>query len=449
MFKLKYFLKEDKNLIELLKGSSTTFVVRILGLLVNFLFIFIVSRFYGAKVLGIYALSLTLLHIISIAGKIGMDVAIMKYISEFSLNRKWNSIDIISRKTIKLVLPISLVLTLLLIFFSDQIATSVFNKGYIGKYFRIVSIAIIPNIFLLINAEKLRGLKEIRSYSFLQFFSIPFLSFLIIGGSLILIHNEYIPVVVLTISVIITFVISMFLWRGSFEKRILNFPGKGPGHDSSSLRYRELISLAVPIMFTNSLVLLMGWTDTIMLGVFRTTFEIGIYRVPLKLSVITATTLIAINSILGPKISELWSKKDIDGIKRIVQQSTIIIFSISLPCIILFWVFPKPILGIFGNDFKAASTVLVILSIGQLFNAIVGPVGSMLIMTGKQVVLQNIVLIGSVINIILNFLLIPPFGINGASTASMVSLIFINLTSFFYIRKVYGFFTFPLKFSNK
>ena len=64
MFKLKYFLKEDKNLIELLKGSSTTFVVRILGLLVNFLFIFIVSRFYGAKVLGIYALSLTLLHII-------------------------------------------------------------------------------------------------------------------------------------------------------------------------------------------------------------------------------------------------------------------------------------------------------------------------------------------------------------------------------------------------
>ena len=62
-------------------------------------------------------------------------------------------------------------------------------------------------------------------------------------------------------------------------------------------------------------------------------------------------------------------------------------------------------------------------------------------MTGKQLVAQNIVLIGTILNIILNALLIPIYGINGAAIASMISVSFINLSSVFYIKKEFGFVT--------
>jgi O-antigen/teichoic acid export membrane protein len=62
-------------------------------------------------------------------------------------------------------------------------------------------------------------------------------------------------------------------------------------------------------------------------------------------------------------------------------------------------------------------------------------------MTNNQIVLRNITFLVFIINVILNLLLIPNYGINGAAIASLVSNIVINLLCVYYIKKKLGFYT--------
>ncbi len=117
------------------------------------------------------------------------------------------------------------------------------------------------------------------------------------------------------------------------------------------------------------------------------------------------------------------------------------IFLSSLPLLTLFISFPSFVLGFFGNEFITGTSALVFLSISQFVNAISGSVGYILQMTGKENVFQYIVFAATLINITLNLLLIPHYGINGAAFASMISLAFWNLISIVYIKSFLNFIT--------
>ena len=69
-------------------------------------------------------------------------------------------------------------------------------------------------------------------------------------------------------------------------------------------------------------------------------------------------------------------------------------------------------------------------------------------MCGRQVIFMNIAVIGSVINVVLNFSLIPIFGINGSAIATMISLVSFNFLLVYYVKKEFGFYTFYNPFKN-
>jgi O-antigen/teichoic acid export membrane protein len=85
-----------------------------------------------------------------------------------------------------------------------------------------------------------------------------------------------------------------------------------------------------------------------------------------------------------------------------------------------------------------ARVALLILVFSQLINTMSGSVGVILNMTGKEKVFRNILSIALVINITLNILLIPRFGIEGAAIASATSLVFWNLYSVYYVYREYN-----------
>jgi O-antigen/teichoic acid export membrane protein len=82
------------------------------------------------------------------------------------------------------------------------------------------------------------------------------------------------------------------------------------------------------------------------------------------------------------------------------------------------------------------SFALIILCVGQLFNAFSGPVGIILQMTGNQKIYQNILFVAAVINITLNISLIKDYGINGVAFATAISLSFWNISAFIYSQRV-------------
>tara|TARA_B100001142_G_scaffold251107_1_gene251330 strand:- start:212 stop:772 length:561 start_codon:yes stop_codon:yes gene_type:complete len=186
-----------------------------------------------------------------------------------------------------------------------------------------------------------------------------------------------------------------------------------------------------------------------MLGAMTTAENVGVYHTAFKLSMFAAVALMSINSIASPKFAEMFGKNDIEGLKKVVHQSTKMIFWTSVPLVTIFFIFPEFFLGLFGEEFKIGVTAFIFLSCGRLISSFSGSVGNILQMTGNQNIYASILLIGAVLNIVLNLILIPLYGINGAALASMSSLIVWNLSMVFVVKKKLGFYTFYIPFINK
>ena len=174
-----------------------------------------------------------------------------------------------------------------------------------------------------------------------------------------------------------------------------------------------------------------------MIGIFKAEVEVGIYNVALKLAMTTGIVLASVNSIVAPKLSETFNNYKVDEFQKLIKQSTRIIFFSTLPILIILFLLPEFLLSFFGAEFTIAKNTLLILLVGQVGNAMSGSVGYILQMTGNEKLFQNILTLALLLNIVLNFLLIPKYGIIGAAIASSMSLVFWNLTSVFFIYKKY------------
>jgi len=432
--KIKTKLSEDIHLKELIQGSLTFLILRIFGMMVGYAFTLIVTRNLGASAWGIFALSFTVLQITSVIGKLGLDTALLRFIAQYNAQRKVKTAKYIYLKSIIVIIPLSFLLSVFLYYLSPLLAEKVFGKPHLASYFKLMSFALIPFVLLSINSESLRAFKKIKEYITLQNL-LPFLcAFIFFSIFFYILHIKNIKVIIIAyiLGIGVSFFISFLLLNKEFSNK---------NGELEKISLRQILSVSLPMFLSSSLFMVMSWTDTIMLGMWRTEEEVGIYNIAVRLSMITSFTLGAINSIAAPKFAEFWGKKDLEGLKKVAQQSTKLIFWTSAPILILYILFPKFFMGIFGKEFREGASALVFLTIGQFVNASVGSVGYILQMTDKQKIFQNIILIAAILNIMLNLFLIPKLGIVGAAIASAIAFCFINIIPFFLIRYYYGFFT--------
>ena len=133
------------------------------------------------------------------------------------------------------------------------------------------------------------------------------------------------------------------------------------------------------------------------------------------------------NPALAPAVASLHIAGDMQRLQRVVTASARAMLAISLPIALVMIVFGQPVLVIFGPEFTQGATALAILSTGQLVNVAMGSVGLLLMMTGHERDTAWGVGIATVVNVALNGLLIPRWGIEGAAVATATSLVVWNL----------------------
>ena len=93
----------------------------------------------------------------------------------------------------------------------------------------------------------------------------------------------------------------------------------------------------------------------------------------------------------------------------------------------MIFLFAKPILLIFGDEFVMGVPVLVIVGCGMLINAATRICHSMVSMTGHSKLVFFNSTAGLILNVILNVILIPRRGIIGAAIATLLALTTIGL----------------------
>lgn len=195
-------------------------------------------------------------------------------------------------------------------------------------------------------------------------------------------------------------------------------------------------------MVSGIFLILLNWTDILMLGKLETSSNIGIYNAAFKVGYLALFFVVSMNVVIMPKISELFHQKDHLELKKVVNRSTQIVIVLTIPAALILIFFSKSILQLFGEGFEVGSTTLILITLGALFNAMTGNVDQILNMTDNQNTVKNIFFIGFVLNVVLNLYLIPNYGIEGAATSSLITNIFVNSIFVIIIKRKLGFYTF-------
>jgi len=433
---------KDNDFSELLKKGGISFFLRIGGQIFGFLLTLLIARYFGAEGLGEYMLAVVVLRIFTLIAKLGMDTASIRFIASFAKQKKWKSLLYFREKVVSTLLVTSIISSSLMYFLANAIA-NLLNIN--PEYIRLFSFFILPMVFFILHYQSLRGLKKIAEFSF--FYRMSQALFTIIAFFILLqyINDSIVPFYAYATSLIIVSILAFVVFRSALKVKI----EENVEEEIEEKSLKNILAVAMPLMFAQSVQFIMAWTDKLMIGNMMTAEDVGVYGVAFRLSMFASISLMAINSIASPKFAEMYGDNNIEGLKKVAQQSTKMIFWSTLPLVILFFMFPELLLGFFGEQFKIGVYAFLLLSFGKLISSFSGSVGNLLQMTGKQLIYMNVLLVGAIINVLLNYFLIPIYGINGAAIASMTSIIIWNLTMVYYVKKELGFLTFYIPFIRR
>jgi O-antigen/teichoic acid export membrane protein len=180
------------------------------------------------------------------------------------------------------------------------------------------------------------------------------------------------------------------------------------------------------------------WVGTLLLGAMQGQHDVGTYSVATRLVMLAVFVMAPINASFTPHLAHLIHTDQRDEAARAYGSAARWILMLSMPSFIVLVAFGEQLLGYFGPEYRSAAAVTSILALGQLVSAAAGPCGTVLTMSGR-VMLNMIDNVGVlVLNIVLNLVLIPSYGVVGAAVAWSASLVTANVVKVLQAQLVVG-----------
>ena len=422
----------NQSLQKIAKGTGIVFTGTIIGLIIGFVGRVILIRYITQTEYGIYCLALVIISIFVTISTLGLSEGSTRYIAYFRGKKEEGKVRGIITSSIKIAFIASISLAVISFFISDFISTSVFHTPALSTPLKIFSIAIPFTVLINVFIAIFRGFDRVDAKVYFQDILRPvlYLLFLIavvlFGLSFLGVIFAYLVSIAITC---IAFVIYML------KKSPLSIRS---GSSVTNPMTKELLFFSVPLLAVSMLIMVMSWTDTLMLGYFKTPDVVGVYNAAQPLAHLLSMTLSSMSFIYIPIISQLYSKNLIAELKRSYIILTKWIFLVTLPIFFVLFLFPDVVLNLlFGSRYIGAAVALQILAFGYFLNICLGFTYNTLLVLGKTKFLMWTLVISAIINIILNMVLIPPMGIIGAAIASAFSLIVTKILS---LIKLYRFF---------
>lgn len=411
---------------KLVVGAVGSFALKIAGSGLAFGLSVFLARCLGTVGLGIYAYAMTWTNLLSIPATLGIDQLIVREIAIYRARSHWKLMGGLLRWSNSVVLVTSGALTL--------IAAGVIwghNDSNDLVWAVVLAMTTLPLASLRnLRLGAMRGLDRIVLGQMPDTLFAPLIVITLTGLMYFLLPVRLNVFWVLGSKIIATAV--TFIIGTVWLMRSLPQPVREVKPDYSG---KQWLLSALPFMFLGTAELINSRIDIIMLGTFEGAAAVGIYAAIAGIAQLTAFIHQATLGVLGPTIATLYSEGKLKQLERLIQRSILAVFAISLLLGGTIIALSKYLLLIFGSEFVIGATAMNILIGGQIFNALTGPVGLVLNMTGHQTKTAIATGLSAFLNIILNALLIPRWGIVGAAIATTTSIITINAIKVMFVQK--------------
>ncbi len=429
--RLVFLENADAHLREVIVKAAAVMAVRAIGMATAFGFSIVLARLVGARGSGQYYLALTIALAGTTLASLGLHNASMRFIASYLETGDDGAARATQRSSLRVTLATSLAVAAIVVALAPWLAGHAFHDPALGPVIRIMGASIVPATLLNIAAFGLRAARRSAASALVQTTGASALSLALLVPLASRLGTAGVAVAYLT-SQTVFLVIATRIW----ERTV---PARG---ERTSLPVAPLLRVALPMLLVGSMNLLMRWTDTVMLGLWRPSSVVGVYGVVVRTAMLMVFVLEGFNSILAPKFAAMHAAGDREAMGRLAQRSTLAMTAASLPLLLAFTIVPTPILHVFGTDFAAGAAALTVLAVGQFVNVSTGAVGFLLLMTGNEVWMQGTIVVTAILNVTLNALLIPPYGMLGAAIATATCLAGMNLVLAYVVRRRLGISTF-------
>jgi O-antigen/teichoic acid export membrane protein len=178
--------------------------------------------------------------------------------------------------------------------------------------------------------------------------------------------------------------------------------------------------------------------DTPLVGLYLTKAETGQFFAVQKTASLLIIVLWATIIVAAPNFSRLYHSRQVHELQRISRSFAISVGSLSLAIYFVFFVFGRFLLGLFGPSFTDMTLELRIMSTGYLIDALCGPAGVLLLLSGHERLHLKILLVFLALKTSLMILLLPRFGLLGAAIGASLSQAIVPVVLCLYIRRTIG-----------
>lgn len=412
------------------RASFAVLAAKVCGVLAAFLVQLPLTRLLGAESYGTYVYVLAWVMIAGIVTGSGVDTTFVRFIPIYVADASWARLKgMIAFGFGSALSACALVSILILACFA-----LVGGRGFLLQGYLLVALAL---LFLLtasnIAKAALRGLQRVLLGELMESVVRPMLTLAIFlvfyflrptaDAATVLQANAFAVLVVLL-------VLSVHLWRC--------LPAAIRTTRATYSDWRQWLGMALPMILIAGMGLLLSRTDILMLGSLKGLTEAGIYAIGSRFAELATFGLLAVNTVLAPRISEMHHAGQHDRLQQLL--SVAVLFSMLFTCgvAVVLSALGSLLLSLFGPEFPAAYVSMLILLGGQTINALAGSVGYLMIMTGRQIQAAWVLFVALLLNVGGNLVLIPPFGLNGAAGATCISTAFWNIALLVIVKRQIG-----------
>ncbi len=178
--------------------------------------------------------------------------------------------------------------------------------------------------------------------------------------------------------------------------------------------------------------------DTIMIGIFHSDSNVGLYTAAIKFNAVLSSIITAISGVMLPRLSYYIGQNSKNQFKDLVRKSLQYLLFSTIPTILgLFFVTEDVIILFCGKDFAAASITMKIILPNLFCSILNGFIAYQIFTPCKKEKWALIATIsGAVTNFCMNLVLIPIWKQNGAAVATVITEIVVFVVCYQYSKKL-------------
>lgn len=411
--KLKHLLNHD--FFRLIGGSAYVFLFRITGAVSVYLTQVVIARWLGAEQLGIYVYAFSWLIMLAVLTGVGLPAACYRFLGHAIAHQKSGLARGYVKRSTQILSAVSVVVCLLVAVLIYQV------PGIVDEHYRLAVVigVLTAPILALISLKN----SIAQAFSWIDISVIPhdaarpvgFLLLLLLCWQFVPGADIYSVLWIQFVAMVVTLVVVSSLLKRRINAKV--------AHETPEFQTRRWLRGASPLLI---IMLVSGYfseVNMIIAGSWLPPEDLAVFNAAFRTAFMVGFGITAVDAMSMPKAARMFASGEKDGLQRTLTHAAMLKSLGALVALVMFILWGKPVLGLFGAGFAVGHLPMIILGVAMMVIAGTGSVSELLSIGGHQDHPLYVFSAAFAVLLVLHAVLIPAYGLIGAASAVLITVL--------------------------